>query len=239
MFTSAEFKDFTRNNRIRHVTSAPYHPASNGLAERAVQTFKESMKKSSQGSIETRLFRFLLTYRTTPHTTTGTSPAELLFNRRPRTKLDLLRPSVEARVEKKQQDQKRAHDKSAKPRKFNLKDKVYVRNFTNGDSWTPGTIIKLISPLSSIIELEDGRAVRRHIDHIRSRSTTQVTQAPVPDTEWSDLPTLDETPVDTDSPETTSPQSPAIETSSVRRSSRVSIPPTRYDPTTIHLICSF
>ena len=230
VFTSAEFKDFTKNNGIRHVTSAPYHPASNGLAERAVQTFKESMKKSSQGSIETRLSRFLFPYRTTPHTTTGTSPAELLFNRRPRTKLDLLRPSVEARVEKKQQDQKRAHDKSAKPRSFNLEDNVYVRNFTNGDSWTPGTIIKLISPLSFIIELEDGRAVRRHIDHIRSRSTMQVTQAPVPDAEWSASPTLDETPVETDSPETTSPQSPAIETPSVRRSSRVSIPPTRYDP---------
>ena len=43
-FTSAEFQQFTRNG-IRHVKVAPYHPASNGLAERAVQTFKEGMKK--------------------------------------------------------------------------------------------------------------------------------------------------------------------------------------------------
>ena len=40
-FTSAEFKEFVSLNDIRHVTSAPYHPATNGQAERTVQTVKE------------------------------------------------------------------------------------------------------------------------------------------------------------------------------------------------------
>ena len=77
-------KSFTKQNGIRHVTSAPYHPASNGLAERAVQTFKKFMKKSTNGSIETRVSRFLLQYQITPQTTTGISPAEMLMGRRPR-----------------------------------------------------------------------------------------------------------------------------------------------------------
>lgn len=45
-FVSAEFKDFMSKNGIEHITSAPYHPSSDGCAERAVQTFKSMMKKA-------------------------------------------------------------------------------------------------------------------------------------------------------------------------------------------------
>ena len=45
MLHCAEFAEFVQCNGIRHVRSAPFYPASNGLAERAVQTLKESMKK--------------------------------------------------------------------------------------------------------------------------------------------------------------------------------------------------
>ena len=43
-FVSEEFQAFVRSNGILHLTSAPYHPATNGLAERAVQTFKQALR---------------------------------------------------------------------------------------------------------------------------------------------------------------------------------------------------
>ena len=45
VFTSEEFALFMSENGIKHITSAPKHPASNGFAERYVRTFKETMKK--------------------------------------------------------------------------------------------------------------------------------------------------------------------------------------------------
>ena len=47
-FTSEELEDFLKQNGIRHIRTAPYHPASNGLAERDVQIFKEGMKKKKK-----------------------------------------------------------------------------------------------------------------------------------------------------------------------------------------------
>ena len=77
-FVSQEFKSFLQSNGIKHVTSSPYHPASNGLAERAVKTFKTGLKKMTDGTTLDKLSRFLFAYRNTPQTTTGVSPAELL-----------------------------------------------------------------------------------------------------------------------------------------------------------------
>ena len=47
VFTSIEFQDFCTKNGIKHVKSAPYHPASNGLAERTVQMYKEAKPSRS------------------------------------------------------------------------------------------------------------------------------------------------------------------------------------------------
>ena len=85
---SNEFKEFMSRNGILHVTPAPYHPSTNGLAERAVQSFKQGLKRTTGKSIQDRLSRFLFQYRTTPHSTTGVPPAELLMGRRLRTRFD-------------------------------------------------------------------------------------------------------------------------------------------------------
>nr|XP_024658736.1 uncharacterized protein K02A2.6-like [Maylandia zebra] len=45
-FCSEEFRVFLKANGVKHIRSAPYHPATNGLAERFVQTFKHALKAS-------------------------------------------------------------------------------------------------------------------------------------------------------------------------------------------------
>ena len=168
-FTSAQFQTFVKLNGFRHVKSAPYHPASNGLAERAVQTVKEALKKTT-GDLETRLARFLFQYRLTPHSTTGQPPAELLMGRRPRSHLDFLFPSVAQRVQQSQERQKTHHDQHVQSRTFQVGDEVYVVNHRGSPKWLPGVVVKLLGPLNLIVKVKDGQEVRYHVDHVRVRT---------------------------------------------------------------------
>ena len=125
-FTSEEFSTFCKQNGVKHIRCAPYHLASNGLAERFVQTFKRAMKASSEdkNSFNQRLTNFLLTYRSTPHATTGEAPCQLFMGRKLRTRLNLMRPSSEERVQAKQAQQKYDHDKHAHPRELEIGQSV-------------------------------------------------------------------------------------------------------------------
>lgn len=189
-FVSIEFAEFLKKNGIRHVRTPPYHPASNGLVERAVQTFKEGMKRLRSGSVDTRLARFLLKYRVTPHSSTGVSPAELLMGRRLRTQLDLLHPSTSQVVQRSQDRQKMAHDRRAKPKHFTAGDAVYVRNYRQGPLWLSGVVVDQEGAVLFRVRLADGSVVRRHEEQLRPRiagsgARDVVTPCPVPDEDLS------------------------------------------------------
>ena len=145
-FTSQEFTKFMKGNGIKHTLVAPYHPRSNGQAERFVQTFKHFFKAEGSDSIKQSLARFLFSYRTTPTSTTGQTPAELFLNRRVRTRLDLIHPDLGRKVFNKQSDQKTRHDKSSSEREFALGEQVLVQNFRGEPNY--GSMAPLQSKLA-------------------------------------------------------------------------------------------
>lgn len=70
-FRSEEFRQFMESNAIRHITSSPFHPRTNGQAERFVQSFKKAIKSALWDSacINKKINSFLCKYRITPQGT--------------------------------------------------------------------------------------------------------------------------------------------------------------------------
>ena len=170
-FTSDEFSEFMKEHGIKHILSAPYHPSSNGLAERFVRTFKRAMIAGEKDgrTPSNRLAEFLLRYRASPHATTGVSPSELFLQRRLRITFDLLRPDTKGAVDSKQSDQKRHHDKHLKLRALFVGTPVMVRDYRHTHKWIPGTVTKKLGPVTYSIDVGDGRIWKRHIDQLIER----------------------------------------------------------------------
>ncbi|XP_026541546.1 uncharacterized protein K02A2.6-like [Notechis scutatus] len=154
-FTSCEFEVFAANLGIRHALTAPFHPASNGMAERAVRSVKEALERFGPIDWHSKLSRYLLTQHTTPCTTTNKSPAELLMGRRLRTTPDRLHPHYTPVTPL-------ASDSQA--RKFAL---VYARNYSGHPLWVPGQVVAITGPKSYRVLLDDGRTWRWHINQPR------------------------------------------------------------------------
>ena len=99
------------------------------------------MQEGSDEDVQKQLSRFLFRYQSTPHSTTGLSPAEMLMGRRLHIHLDLMRPDVSNRVRTKQGCQKSLHDRHARERQFEVGDSVFARNFGTGQKRLAGTVV--------------------------------------------------------------------------------------------------
>ncbi|XP_015269762.1 PREDICTED: uncharacterized protein K02A2.6-like [Gekko japonicus] len=161
-FTSEEFQQFLSSNLIRHVRSAPFHPATNGQAERMVRTAKEALSRMVEGEWECRIARFLLTQHTTPNPVSGRCPAELLMGRKPTILLDRLHPD-------RAPDQRNAVEQREAPRGFFPEDPVLARNFGRGPEWIAGRILRPLGTVMYEVSMECGQIWRRHIDQLRQR----------------------------------------------------------------------
>ncbi|XP_033725232.1 uncharacterized protein K02A2.6-like [Pecten maximus] len=88
-FISEHFKVFCSSHGIEHRRTTPLWPQANGQVERENRSIMKRVRiaQAEGRSWKDDLNSYLLMYRSTPHSTTGISPAELLYGRKLRTKL--------------------------------------------------------------------------------------------------------------------------------------------------------
>ena len=103
---------------------------------------KQSLKANRDDgrSLQHRLATYLLTYRSTPHATTGVvAPCTLFLNRKIRTRFDLLRPYQERRVTEQQAKQKEHTDRHSRER-----DRVMACDLRPGPDWIPAVVTEIL-----------------------------------------------------------------------------------------------
>ncbi|XP_055585371.1 uncharacterized protein K02A2.6-like [Uranotaenia lowii] len=165
-FTSEEFQAFCSSRGIKHLTTAPYSPCSNGAAENAVKTVKAALKKLASDPsfakrpISVQLHLFLEMYRATTHTSTGESPFKRMFGREMRIRFD----NLKSRSTIRQKETVEYQNRTKKDVSFNINETVYVRDYRqpNKKSWVRGRIVaRLGSVLYECHTQEMGTIKRR------------------------------------------------------------------------------
>ena len=178
-FMSQEFQAWCKQRGIVHLTGAPYHPATNGAAERLIQSFKQALRKSSLPPKEA-LQEFLMQYRRIPFAS-GLSPSELLNGRRIRTKIDTLVPSIPHLLQGRQSRQTNKHSNaedsevvSKVEHHYSLGDPCYALYFgprkDRDPRWVPAIVTKVHGTRSvNVRVIPRGPTWRRHLDQLRPR----------------------------------------------------------------------
>ena len=130
---------------------------------------KQVLEGNRARPMENRVADFLLRYRTTPHSTTGATPAELLMKRRLRTRVSLVKPDLTQEIENKQSKQKQRKDlNNNKDRQFSENNIVWIRNTQakgNIVRWILGRVVKVCGPRTYLVKT--GHKTRYvHTDHL-------------------------------------------------------------------------
>ncbi|CAI2344425.1 unnamed protein product [Caenorhabditis sp. 36 PRJEB53466] len=173
-FSSSSFDNFCKSRGITHLHSPPFHPQSNGQAERFVDTFKRALVKlKGEEDTTTAIQTFLQAYRSTSSASSpdNKSPAENFIGRKIRTVLDLLMPSVNTQSSRHRHDmesQFNAHH-GTKDRRFAAKSAVFVKDYRQSKpTWTPGIVIRRTGTVTYLVKC-NGLVWTRHANQLLRR----------------------------------------------------------------------
>jgi hypothetical protein len=177
-FISSTFKEFCVRNGIEHILTAPYHPQSNGRAERFVDIVKTGLSKmEGEGDTDEKLRCFLLNYRRTPSPVLGgKSPFELMTGRKMPSRLDtLLAPAARLYQDNqhaiKMSEQFNKHH-GAVSRTFSPNEPIFYKLHRNNSwAWHAGTVIERVGAANYNV-LIDGRCIKAHANQLKQRFVT-------------------------------------------------------------------
>ncbi|CAG9089362.1 unnamed protein product [Plutella xylostella] len=182
-YSSAEFKKFLESWEVRHTTSSPHYPQSNGKSERAVQSVKNILKKCIDSGHDFHLS--LLNFRTTPRDDMD-SPAQILMGRRLHNRLPMSRKLMYESVDNSKNYQALMSHKKKSNSNYNktARDlptlKQGDRVVLAGDNI--GRPVKVIAkssePRSYIVEDAVGRRYRRNRRHLVARQPAPAQPGP-------------------------------------------------------------
>ena len=114
--------------------------------------------KKMDGPLHARIACFLFFYHITPQTTTGCSPAELLFGHHPHSILDFTRRDATKQVPK----------VNRRPiRSFEIGNKLFARIFSVTPLCIPVVVCNVTGPLSYQVETRDGIILKHHSDQLK------------------------------------------------------------------------
>ena len=171
-FSSREFNSFLSGLGIKHTTSSPNYPQSNGFIERQIQTVKRLMEKATSTG---RSFQEALTgLRATSIAEGMPSPAETLHGRSLTTRkaisVDL--NAVHQHLIQLQAKYIKQHDKARRARSQRalvIGEEVY--HLSTGNNWVIGIISGTRdSGRSYDVLTEGGTSLRRNKSHLKPRS---------------------------------------------------------------------
>ena len=191
-----------KENGVRHVNCALYHPSLYRLAKNFVRAFMQLMKAGEKSGIlsQWRLDNFISGYRSTPHATMQRNLAVLFLGRDRHTHMDFLKPNRKEQVSMHQDAQTRHHNQHAKPYMFEVSQSDIARNLGSGSKWMPGVVNRIQGPLSYVIEMDTGVQWKLHMDHILPAGSSKDTPVEyLVRNDWSDFPA----PQDPTAPEVT------------------------------------
>ena len=170
----ADFTAFCSSRNIKHETSSPYNPQSNGLAESAVKNIKYLLLKCSATGQD--FGEAIHAWRNVPRAD-GYSPAMLLFGKRQYTKLPTL-PFQHMLIDRQEALEKKSkclqrtfdnfNDRAVQRPELALGDKVIVQDPISKLWVNKGEISQLVDDgLSYLILTEDGQELRRGLKLVR------------------------------------------------------------------------